>query len=85
MNMYEPMAGAIIGRYLSSTSSTCSRSNRRHGSEFSGKRVLIGKRGEKREEKPHYDEHRLLGDLTSASRIVNAKREGENEGENVSE
>lgn len=46
---------------------------------------IIGKRGEKREEKLHYDEHRLLRDLTSASRIVNAKREGENEGENVSE
>lgn len=50
-----------------------------------GQEGIIGKRGEKKEEKLYYGEHRLLRDLTSASRIVNAKREGENEGENVSE
>lgn len=92
MNIYEPiMAGAIIGRYLSSTS-TCPHdriveSPRQRASfvRLLGKRVLLGK--EAREEKHHYVRYRLCvpDDSTSVCHIINAKREGrrDNEGENV--
>lgn len=84
MNMYELMAGAIIGRYLSSTS-TCSQLNRcRDGvklrvSSFLRANIIGYYWEKKREEKLHYARYRLfvLQDSTSACRIVNAKGEGQ--------
>jgi len=80
-------AGAIIGRYLSST---WARAHDRivvmtvQNCEFclTDKRVLPGKKA--RGEKLHYACYRCIVLFRgSTSAIVNAKREGENEGENV--
>lgn len=82
MNMYEPQAGAIIGRYQSM--STCSRSPRQcKTASFARKRTDIIEKM-KREEKPNGRLFVLQDESSSTSAFVNVQEESKREnGENV--